>query len=266
MGVTAWLRHSLAEGLDLDDPRLTVCRRRIIGEKPFLMAVYREWYESLARALPIAREPVLELGSGAGFMNQYVPRLITSDILPVAGLAVALDARALPFPTASMRGIVLTNVFHHVADVGALLREAARVVKVGGVMAMIEPWCTPWSRIVYRYLHHEPFDDTAAGWELAAGGGPLTSANSALPWLVFARDRARFARDFPAWRVDSITTMMPFRYLVSGGVSMRSLMPGWAFPAWTWLERGLRPLNRSLAMFARIVLTRVDTSVAAGPS
>jgi SAM-dependent methyltransferase len=257
MGVTAWLRHPLAAGLDLDDPRLTVRRRRIVCEKPFLSAIYREWYEALAGVVPSGREPALELGSGGGFLDRYIPRLITSDILPVTGLAVALDGCQLPFPGSSMRAIVLTNVFHHLADVSAFLREAARVVKVGGVMAMIEPWNTPWSRFVYRHLHHEPFDDRAVEWKLA-GGGPLSSANSALPWVVFARDRVRFARECPAWHLDSIATMMPFRYLVSGGVSMRALMPGWAFPAWTWFERALRPLDGALAMFARIVLTRVD--------
>src|SRR5262249_31802772 len=35
--------------------------------------------------------------------------------------------------------------------------QATRCVRSGGVVAMIEPWVTPWSRFVYTRLHHEPF-------------------------------------------------------------------------------------------------------------
>ena len=31
--------------------------------------------------------------------------------------------------------------------------------------------------------------------------GPLSSANQALPWIVFERDRATFEREFPEWRI-----------------------------------------------------------------
>ena len=50
---------------------------------------------------------------------------------------------------------------------------------------------------------------------------------------------------------------IPFRYLVSGGVSMRTLMPGWTTPAWRALERALQPLMPRVAMFAIIVLRRL---------
>ena len=49
---------------------------------------------------------------------------------------------------------------------------------------------------------------------------------------------------------------MPFRYLLSGGVSLRSLVPGWSFALWRNLENLLRPWMKSLAMFALIVLVK----------
>jgi len=51
---------------------------------------------------------------------------------------------------------------------------------------------------------------------------------------------------------------MPFCYLVSGGVSLRSLMPGWSYPVWRAAEELLSPWMNSWAMFARIVLERVE--------
>src|SRR5439155_23872513 len=107
-------------------------------------------------------------------------------------------------------------------------------------------------------LHHEPFDPEAREWNIGAGGGPLSHANGALPWILFARDRARFEREFPAWRLASISVSMPFRYLLSGGVSMRNLAPGWTFGLWRAVERALSPWMDRLGLFARVVLERVD--------
>jgi len=44
--------------------------------------------------------------------------------------------------------------------------------------------------------------------------------------------------------------------LLSGGLSLRSLMPGWSFRAWALLERLLESAMPALAMFAHILLRR----------
>ena len=41
---------------------------------------------------------------------------------------------------------------------------------------------------------------------------------------MFVRDRERFAREFPEWQVRVIEPMMPFRYVLSGGVSLLLLL------------------------------------------
>lgn len=250
-----WLAHPLTRGLDLDDPCTTQLRRRVITEKPFLRALYQEWYLRIARALPAGEAPVLELGSGAGFLGEHVPGLITSEVFPCDGVRAVLDGHRLPFADASLRAIVMTDVLHHLRDARGFLREATRCVRPGGAVIMIEPWSTPWSRFVYARLHHEPFQTDAKEWAFPSSG-PLSGANGALPWIIFERDRARFEREFPEWAIEGIELLMPFRYLVSGGVSMRSLMPGWSFGAWRLLERGLAPWLPQLAMFAQITLRR----------
>ena len=68
-----WLAHPLTRGLDIDDPRTTELRRSIIRYKKFLRRIYEEWYTALAGALPEVQGPVLELGSGAGFLREYIP-------------------------------------------------------------------------------------------------------------------------------------------------------------------------------------------------
>lgn len=251
------LAHPLTVGLELDDPRTTELRRRLVREKPFLRQIYLEWYRSLLAALPDGGEPVLEIGSGAGFFGEVLPAAILSEVFPVSGVSTVLDAHALPVATGSLRGIVMTDVLHHLRAPARFLTEAARCVRGGGVVAMVEPWVTPWSRFVWGRLHHEPFEPDTPDWTIPAAG-PLTGANGALPWILFERDAERFERTLPTWRVESIQLGMPFRYLLSGGVSLRSLAPGWSFGLWRWIEERMDPWSATWGTFATVVLRRTE--------
>lgn len=252
---SSWLAHPLTRGLDIDSPQTTNLRKEIIRSKPFLRKIYEEWYRGIAAEIPSGPGKVLELGTGAGFLKDYIPGLITSDVFPVEGVDLIVDATHLPFEEGQLKAITMSNVFHHFADVRCFLDEATRCVRAGGRIVMLEPWNTLWSRFIYRRLHHEPFEPGSSDWGFE-GLGPLSDANGALPWIVFQRDRLQFEQEYPLWRVRSIRATMPFRYLVSGGVSMRSLMPGWSFPLWKGLEWCLHPLRGLLGMFAFIVLEK----------
>jgi SAM-dependent methyltransferase len=205
--------------------------------------------------MPEGAGAVVELGSGAGFIERVIPGVVTTDVLPVRGIRVAADARRLPFVTGSLRGIVMTNVFHHIPDPMMFLKETVRTLAPGGVVAMIEPWPTAWSRFVYHYLHHEPFDEGARDWSLPEGG-PLSSANGALPWIVLSRDRVRFELECPAMEIVHLRAMMPIRYLLSGGVSLRSLMPGGTTSLWRGVERALDGWRDTLGMFVLAVMRK----------
>jgi hypothetical protein len=154
----------------------------------------------------------------------------------------------------------MTDVMHHIPDARAFLSEARRVLQSGGKILMIEPWVSGWSRLIYGSLHHEPFRPDAEEWSFSslvpgAGSrtGPLSVANGALPWIVFARDRAKFEREFPQLAIETVRPFMPFRYIVSGGVGMRSLMPGFSHGAWRAIEK---VFGERLAMFAFIAVRR----------
>jgi hypothetical protein len=54
-----WLAHPLTRGLDIDDPRTTRLRQKIIQEKDFLRRIYQEWYREIAAALPLSQGAVL---------------------------------------------------------------------------------------------------------------------------------------------------------------------------------------------------------------
>jgi SAM-dependent methyltransferase len=249
------LAHPLTRGRDIDDPATTVLRRTIVHGKPFLKRIYEEWYQAIADCLPDIPGRVLELGSGAGFLADYVPGLITSEIFHCAHVRLVLDGQLLPIANKSLRGIAMINVLHHVPDTRAFLMEAARCLRPGGVIAMIEPWVSPWSNLIYTRLHHEPFETHVSDWRHSSNG-PLSGANGALPYIVFKRDQDIFESAFPDLQVSTIQPFMPFRYLVSGGVSMRTLMPGLTFPIWTLLERWMKPQMDRWAMFALLAIIK----------
>jgi SAM-dependent methyltransferase len=249
------LAYPTTRGMDVDDPQTTLLRREIIQKKVFLNRIYCEWYARLALNIrPDSR--FLELGSAAGFFRKFVPDVITSELFPLPGVDRVVDARLLPFSNGELDGIVMTDVLHHIPDVARFFSEATRCVKAGGQVLMIEPWNTPWSRWVYQRLHSEPFLPRE-GWVIPSTG-PLSGANGALPWIVFARDRERFQGEFPEWRIESIELLMPFSYLLSGGVSLRAFVPGWLYRPVRWIENKFN--QKRWAMFALIKLKKLDSS------
>ena len=250
------LAHPLTRGRSIDDPVTTDLRRSIITSKPFLRAIYEDWYESILTRIPDSEGAVLELGSGAGFFQQFVPDVITSEVFKCPGVQLVADARNLPFSAGDLRAIVMTDVLHHIPDAAAFFREATRCLRPGGAVIMVEPWVSSWSRLIYTHLHHEPFEPEVEQWDFPAKG-PLSDANGALPWILFDRDRKRFEEEFPHLKIKEVRPMMPFRYLVSGGVSMRALMPGWTTPLWKTIERACEPQMKRLAMFSLISLRRM---------
>src|SRR5260370_7081367 len=106
------LAHPLTRGLDIDDPRTTELRRSIIQEKSFLRKIYQDWYAAIVADLPPCDGPVLELGSGGGFLRDYIQDLITSEGFNSPGVSIVADAHSLPFTHPPLPPIGMTNVLH----------------------------------------------------------------------------------------------------------------------------------------------------------
>jgi SAM-dependent methyltransferase len=250
------LFHPDVRDVDIDAPETIRRHARLIQKKKFLKQLYGEWYRSILKAIPSDGPGiVVEIGSGGGFIHEVDPSICTTDILNAANLNAVLDAASLPFKDQSLKAIVMVDVLHHLPRVRAFFQEASRCIQYGGRIIMIEPWNTLWSRWIYRRFHREPFDPEAKNWRIR-NGGPMTGSNQALPWILFERDFDRFKSVFPEWSVDELQLHSPFSYLVSGGVSFRSLLPGKFFRFWREVEDLFMPFMPKLAMFATIRLVR----------
>lgn len=251
-----WLRLPEASELDLDTPEATVRHGQILRSKPFLANLYRDWYSEIAGLAP--GRPLLEIGSGAGFITSVVPEARTSDVQAIPGLDHVFPAEAIPFADESLGSIVMLNVLHHIPQPVEFLHQAARTLRPGGRIVCLEPANTLWSRWVYRRFHHEPFEP-GAGLTIAPGR-PLSHSNQALPWILFVRERPWLEQTFPNLRILSCRCHTPLRYLLSGGFSLRSLVPASAYPIVRACERLLAPLDPWLGMFMTCVVEKVSES------
>jgi SAM-dependent methyltransferase len=253
------IRHLMAyretRHLNLDNPSTTLLRRDILKKNDLLRKVYQEWYSIIMKEVPKSSEPILELGTGPGFLNEMENSLVTSEIQWIPGVDLVLNGQSIPFQNGSLRAIVMTNVLHHIPNVKSFFSEAIRCLMDGGKVIMIEPWLTGWSRLIYQNFHHEPINPEALTWEFPFDG-PLSSANEALPWMIFYRDREEFENSFPQYEITRIDSIMPFLYLMTGGYSSRIHLPGWTFSLWKLIEAKIKRWHFDLGMFAVIVLQK----------
>ena len=110
----------------LDSPELAADLAHTLASKATLRQLYDEFYASYARVLIHCPPEGLsvELGSGMGFAKEYVPGLVTSDIIPYSGVDRVIDAADLPFKQGELRALFLLNTFHHLPDVEGFFSEA----------------------------------------------------------------------------------------------------------------------------------------------
>ncbi len=284
MKIIEWLKLPKTMGIEkFDDPATTLLHAEIIQRKPFLKKLYIDFYRQFEKAVSDSENKVLvELGSGGGFIKEVISNMITSDVLELPNVDKIFSALDMPFEEASVDAFFMYNVLHHIADTRAFFKEALRCLKAGGKIVMIEPANTLWSRFIYKNFHHETFDTQApewgcrgqAKWELEprlswlgqaetgkAGNlqesGRLSGANGALAWIIFWRDRKIFESEFPSLRIVRMRNHTPLRYLLSGGLTLRQLVPSFSYPAVKAIEYILSPINDLLGMFQTIELEKV---------
>ncbi|MDR1259243.1 MAG: class I SAM-dependent methyltransferase [Tannerellaceae bacterium] len=245
-----------AMSYDLDDARRTLVHKDIILGKAFLKKLYTVWYRYLAERVALIPGKYLEIGSGGGFLKEVFPEVITSDILPLDTVDIVCNAEKLPFDDNTLQGIMMLNVFHHIPRPYLFLEEAGRTLLSGGKIVMIEPANSHFSRFIYTHFHHEAFDPEGA-MEIRQGN-PLSNANQALPYIYFVRDEREFNRHYPTLRIKIIKHHTPFLYILSGGLSKPSLLPGCFFGIARFVEKLFKPFYRQLGLFYFIEIEKQD--------
>jgi SAM-dependent methyltransferase len=242
----------------LDSIERTLFHREIIRKKPFLKKLYTEWYRSFTRIIPELPEGKMdELGSGGGFLKEFEPSVLCSDILDLPSNDLTFSALEMPFDNEELSAIFMIDTFHHIPDSEVFLNEVNRALKKDGMIIMIEPANTLWGRFIYKNFHHEPFE-TEGNWKIPASG-PLSGANGALPWIVFQRDVKNFENKFPNLKLQKLHFHTPLIYLVSGGVSFKQLLPSKMYPFIRLIDNFLSHISEQFSMFVTIRIIKTGS-------
>lgn len=266
MTLSSKLRGILYEprvrSVDVDAPDFLSIHAQILREKPILHSTFLDFYRQMSRlsnTYVTGQGREIELGSGAGFFPEVRPAVEKSDIRILPGIPLVLDAQKMNLPNQSVRCIYAINVFHHLPEPELFFQELKRVLSPGGGCILIEPHGGPASAALHRRLHKdEYFDPDAVEWSNTNIRGPLSGANQALAHIVFERDIETFevkhGRDLSLVHRKYRTNAL--RYLASGGLNFRQVMPSIATEMLRGVEKVLTPLARAWTFHQAIVLKR----------
>ena len=234
---------------EANDRAATLRNHARLSANKNLLFWYRELYRDQFKDFPNpAALSILEIGSGTSPLNQFLPNVITSDVLDLDYLDLVFDCHQIDkldaIKNESLDVITLTNVLHHLKSPIAFLNGAASKLKPGGKLIATEPYFSLLSTLIFKYLHHEAVDLRIAEPELENVHGPLASANIALPWLIFYQRRDWLERLNVKYDVGSLS-VRPFSalsYMVTGGISRRVPIPG-------LLYRGMFAIDLALSRY-----------------
>lgn len=214
------------------DRAATVRNRARLRANKNLLFWYRELYRDQFKDFPNpAALSILEIGSGTSPLKQFLSNVVTSDVLDLEYLDLVFDCHEIDRLDAikdnSLDVITVTNVLHHLKSPIVFLNAAAAKLKPGGKVIATEPFFSVLSTPVFKYLHHEPVAFRVSEPELSEVQGPLASANIALPWLIFFRNREWLQRLNDNYDVGnlSIRYFTALSYMITGGISHRLPVP-----------------------------------------
>ncbi|MFC1626967.1 class I SAM-dependent methyltransferase [Patescibacteria group bacterium] len=242
---------------ETDHGRLTRYKK-IYQNKKILQKIYLDWYQKIIKDLKSGK--TLELGSGIGSFKQFKPSIISSDIVNCDWLDMSFDAHKIPFKKNSLSNIVMIDVFHHLSNPIQFLNKTHRVLKKNGRLIMIEPFPSPFSLLIYKLFHSEPFifnldyfskkhsfDDKKTPW----------ASNQAIPYLLLFKQLDKFnhlfKKKFNLVKKEKFSFLL---YPLSGGFENKQLYPDFLFPIIKIIEKLLYPFKDLLAFRCYIVLEK----------
>ncbi len=245
---------------DLDQ---TQVNRERLRKNHNLLLWYRTLYRDLFQSVPdITDRCVLEIGSGTSPLKLFLPKVITSDILKLDYLDIIFDcheiARCEAIPDHSLDIVTLTNVLHHLHNPLQFLIQVTKKLTKGGHVFIVEPYFSLISYPIYKFLHPEPVKFSITQPILEDVQGPLSSANQAMPYMIFFSRPDWLAMLANYYELDETRFgfFTSLAYMMTGGISKIFPIPEWVYRPYLWLDRFLaKALPRLFASFFTVRLT-----------
>lgn len=139
---------------------------------------------------------VLEVGSGAGYLQDVVQDYTGLDISPSARRHyqkpfVTASATDMPFPDGTFDAIWTINVLEHIPNPESALREMRRVLKPGGLLYLNPAWQAPaWAAQGYEV---RPYSDFSLAGKLIKATVPMRKSLTFQALYIFPIRFLRYA-------------------------------------------------------------------------
>jgi SAM-dependent methyltransferase len=252
-----FLKESLTIGMDPFSEERIAIHKTILARKRMIREVFTEFHTSMlqltAKFLTTEKFKI-ELGAGVYPIKNSDPSVLATDILPASHLDRVLDAQNLDLPDNSVAVLYGQNCFHHFPQPELFFKEAARVLVPGGGIVLIEPHYGFLAAMIYKRLFSvEGYDRSYPSWSHLPNDLP----NQALSYICFIRDAKKFESLFPSLEVvEVIPATNWMRYLISGGLNFKQLLPNFFIPIIRLSERILSPFASQLALHTYFIIRK----------
>lgn len=255
-----WLRDPLLDDMDVDGENRLELHRKMLEKKRMLREVFTEFhhlFRKLEDKFLTGEGAKVELGAGISPMRDSYPEVLATDIVGAPHLDKVINAEAMDFANNSVKVIYGQNCFHHFPHPDRFFKELDRVLVTGGGAILLEPYYGPFASFLYKRLFRtEGFDKTFLSWETPVAG-PMNGANQALSYIVFVRDRELFEKKYPFLEiVHQVTVGNYLKYLLSGGLNFRQILPDSSAGLIGLFEKVLCPLNLWFALHHVVVIRK----------
>ena len=204
----------------------TIANHKIIwGKKAVVRKLYTYWYRKIISHIPDQSQGLhIEIGSGCGNFKKYFPQVLATDTVPNPWIDRLVDANAsLPFEDNSVDTFILIDVVHHLSNPLGFFGQAAKKLKAGGRILILEPYVSAFSFIIYKFFHHEALDTRLRIPDLAKG--TTTGENSAIPTILFEYELDTFLSLNPGLKLICKEYQDFLVYPLTGGFSGISVIP-----------------------------------------
>ncbi len=230
---------------------------RAWNTRPLIRRLYLDWFRQIAGSTSSVSGLSVELGSGIGRLREAMPDVVLTDVEPTPWSSLVVRAEELPFADGELANLVLIDVFHHIGHPARFLDEAVRVLRTGGRIVILDPYCSPVSGALYRRFHDERTDLAADPFDVDArvDAAPFES-NQARATLAFFRALPELEARWPSLAVVERRRLALLAYPLSGGFTRHPLIPPWLGAALQRVEPMLTWAAPALAFRCLVVLER----------
>jgi len=248
-------------GVDPDSEEMLAIHSKVLYEKPMMREVFEEFYDECIRLdnfyLGHSTSKRVEIGAGVSFFKKKYPEIISTDIKKAENLDMVVDALDMPFENSSVRAIYGINCFHHFPNPDLFFKELERTLELGCGCILIDPYYGFIAKRFYKKIFEtETFDSTQKEW-VNESLGYMNGANQALSYIVFVRDKKKFEELYPNLEIVLQKPLNNYlRYLLSGGLNFRQILPSFFSPVIKLFEFIFIPVRSIFALHHIIVIRK----------